>query len=482
MGASQFVILSLNCRRFERYDKLINIKNYCDLYSPDLICFQEVFVPNYLSIFSEDYEVFANVETNQKIGTALAIRKGIRIMDFAMCNLGRIIGIKLSNIQVWNVYAASGSGNKKVRESFFRETLPNLMSIWKDDTKHIVQAGDHNCTQRYADSENVAWQKHHVQQGLLGHMECYGLKDELLNFKGQGIQGIYSRITSVSKTRIDFIMSNTDLCTDFQYLDTEFLGLDHKAALAKYSINLGECYKERVPNDSYFSGWVISKQLENDDMFIEMVREAFDELVDEERMCEDWTYTWMVGKFQIIEIAKERERQIKKRRLERKQTLQIFLRTVLKSIAMGNDRWNEYNRIKADLVKISDKKSEEAVDHLKFDHIKDHMYDIQKLKAQKRYENKGKINSIIIEGTKYEGTENVVNAIKEKLRRDLSKYGNQDWDDPPTASEAFFLDKVAKADLDEDEKKELLGPITEEEVRQILTHEVDLDSSPERME
>ena len=478
MGASQFVILSLNCRRFERYDKLINIKNYCDLYSPDLICFQEVFVPNYLTIFSEDYEVFANVETNQKIGTALAIRKGIRIMDFAMCNLGRIIGIKLSNIQVWNVYAASGSGNKKVRESFFRETLPNLMSIWKDDTKHIVQAGDHNCTQRYADSENVAWQKHHVQQGLLGHMECYGLKDELLNFKGQGIQGIYSRITSVSKTRIDFIMSNTDLCTDFQYLDTEFLGLDHKAALAKYSINLGECHKERVPNDSYFSGWVISKQLENDDMFIEMVREAFDELVDEERMCEDWTYTWMVGKFQIIEIAKERERQIKKRRLERKQTLQIFLRTVLKSIAMGNDRWNEYNRIKADLVKISDKKSEEAVDHLKFDHIKDHMYDIQKLKAQKRYENKGKINSIIIEGTKYEGTENVVTAIKEKLRRDLSKYGNQDWDDPPTASEAFFLNKVAKADLDEDEKKELLGPITEEEVRQILTHEVDLDSSP----
>ena len=118
MGASQFVILSLNCRRFERYDKLINIKNYCDLYSPDLICFQEVFVPNYLSIFSEDYEVFANVETNQKIGTALAIRKGIKIMDFAMCNLGRIIGIKLSNIQVWNVYAASGSGNKKSENPF----------------------------------------------------------------------------------------------------------------------------------------------------------------------------------------------------------------------------------------------------------------------------------------------------------------------------------------------------------------------------
>ena len=478
MSASQFRIISLNCRRFERRDKLINIKNYCELFSPDVICFQEIFISNFLTVFSEDYEVYVNVETNQTIGTALAIRQGIKIIDFAMCNHGRIIGIKLSSIQVWNVYAASGSGNKKARELFFRETLPNLMSIWKDDTKHIIQAGDHNCTQRYVDSENIAWQKHHVQQGLLGHMECFGLKDELLNLKGVGIQGIYSRITNVSKTRIDFIMSNTGMCTDFQYLNTEFLGLDHKAALATYNINLEECNKERVPNVSYFSGWVISKQLENDCVFIEKVREAFDDLVNEEQQREDWTYLWMVGKFQVIEIAKQRERQIKKRSLERKQTLQIFLRTVLKSIAEGNDRWHEYNQIKAELVKINDKESEEAVDHLKFDHIKDHLYDIQKLKAQKRYENKGKINSIIIEGTKHTGTENVVKAIKEKLKSDLSEFGNQDWDDPPTDNESFFLDKVAKADLGEDDMEELLGPVTSEEVKQILMHEVDPDSSP----
>ena len=113
-----------------------------------------------------------------------------------------------------------------------------------------------------------------------------------------------------------------------------------------------------------------------------------------------------------------------------------------------------------------------------FDRIKDHLYDVQKLKAQKRYENKGKINSIIIEGAKHTGTKNVVNAIKEKLKSDLSKFGNQDWDDPPTVNESFFLDKVAKADLDEAEMKELLGPVTAEEVKQILMHEVDPDSSP----
>ena len=91
------------------------------------------------------------------------------------------------------------------RKSDFRESLPNLLAVWKDATQNIIQAGDHNCTQRYADSDNIAWQKHHVQPGLLAQMECFGLRDELINIKGNDVQGIVSRVTNGSKTRIDFI-------------------------------------------------------------------------------------------------------------------------------------------------------------------------------------------------------------------------------------------------------------------------------------
>ena len=38
------------------------------------------------------------------------------------------------NIQIWNVNPQSGSGFKKDRETFFRETLCNLMMNWKDQT------------------------------------------------------------------------------------------------------------------------------------------------------------------------------------------------------------------------------------------------------------------------------------------------------------------------------------------------------------
>ena len=55
---------------------------------------------------------------------------------------------------------------------------------------------------------------------------------------------------------------------------------------------------------------------------------------------------WLVGKFQLIDIAKNREFQIYKDENNRKKTLQIFLNVVLNKIANGQDRWEEYNKIK----------------------------------------------------------------------------------------------------------------------------------------
>ena len=477
MGSVSFKILSLNARRFERQDKILNIKHFCELSSADVICFQEIHITTALKIFSSQYQVYVNFNNNQDIGIVTVVKKGFKIIDFAMCNQGRIIGIKLSNTQIWNVYAASGSGNKKERESFFRESLPNLMSIWKDQSQNVIQLGDHNCTQRYADSENIAWQKHHVQAGLNAQMELFGLRDELLRLKGNDVQGIYSRVTNVSKTRIDFIMSNTDLCTEFQYIDTDFLNLDHKASFANYSIDLEKDYRERVPKNRFFPGWVISKELENDETFLSEVKTIFDDFAEEEDV-NDWTYLWLLGKYQMIDVAKKRERYLYKLNFERKNTLQIFLRTLLTSIANGNDRWNEYNRVKAELVKICDKASESAIDSLKFVHIEDHLYDLQKLKAQKKYENKGKINKIVIDGTTFSGTEGVVNGIREKLVVDLSESGDAGWNDPVSEEESFFLNKVLKLNLSNEDISELLGPVQSEEVNQILHHEVDLDSSP----
>ena len=55
MNSSALKILSLNCRRFERHEKLLNIKIFCDLSLPDLVCLQEVFIPNVIKVFDQHY-------------------------------------------------------------------------------------------------------------------------------------------------------------------------------------------------------------------------------------------------------------------------------------------------------------------------------------------------------------------------------------------------------------------------------------------
>ena len=483
MTCSNFKILSLNTRRIERIDKLTNIKHFCELYSPQIICFQEINIVTALRIFSAQYQVFVNY-SNNFIGTVTVVKKGIKVLDFILCETGRIIGIKLSNVQVWNIYAASGSHNKKAREIFFRETLPNLMTVWQGFNQHVLQLGDHNCTHRIEDSENIERQKSHVQAGLIAQLELFSLKDELLRKKGKHVNGIYSRVTNVSKTRIDFIFSNSEKCIDFKYIDTDLLNLDHKAIFAEYDVNIGYEQSARIPKERYFSGWVISKKLENDNIFLNEVRDIFDELIKYSRDLEnksvtiDWTYIWLVGKFQLIDVAKKRESQIYKDENDRKKTLQIFLNALLNKIATGQNRWEEYENVKRELSKLNSKASEEAIDHFKFVHIEDHLYDLQKLKNQKQYENKGKINKIIIDGKSFAGTESVVEGIKDKLKVDISDNTGIDWNEPATGEESLFLGKVWKADLSDEEIGQLLAPVSKEDIKRILCEDVDLDSSP----
>ena len=49
---------------------------------------------------------------------------------------------------------------------------------------------------------------------------------------------------------------------------------------------------------------------------------------------------------------------------------------------------------------------------------------------------------------------------------------------PPTQDEKVFLNKISKMELSEEERNELISPINESDISQILQHEVDKDSAP----
>ena len=78
----------------------------------------------------------------------------------------------------------------------------------------------------------------------------------------------------------------------------------------------------------------------------------------------------------------------------------------------------------------------------------------------------------------YSGTENVVKAIEDKIKNGLQGFDQEEYDAPPSNLEEFFLSKLSKVCLSEEEMEMLEGPTQPDEITYILENEVDLDSSP----
>ena len=110
--------------------------------------------------------------------------------------------------------------------------------------------------------------------------------------------------------------------------------------------------------------------------------------------------------------------------------------------------------------------------------IDDFVYDINKLQREKKYENQKKMNEIIINDTLYQGIEQVLEAIQCKMQEELKPFNDVDRDAPPSQEEEQFLNFISEVEWTEEEIRKLTGSVTEEEITNILSFQVDLDSSP----
>ena len=472
--------MNLNASRISNKRKIAQFLGIFQNEKPSIICFQEINVNSALEVFSNYYYVIVNLDLNVKdnIGIVTLISKEFKILDTIIGLSGRILGVKIENIQIWNVYPQSGTENKNNREIFFREQLCNYMMNWKDHTKYIFQAGDHNCTHRLEDSLNN--QKQHIQNGLIKHLKINGLTDGFISVHGKN-KIEYSRITDRSSTRIDYIFSNSISCLNFQYVDLN-MGLDHRMVIAIYNIAIG--LKEWVPRDRFFRTWVISKGLERDDLFLDGAKHIFESTLEEVIEGEigsdilDVSMYWDIMKETLIKWAKKRENQIEKLENSRLNFLKILYQNELKNNGGSQSVDEGISQIKNEMHQIYYERSKRLVDKIRGLEIEDHVYDIHKLQNQRKFENQKKLNEIKIKGEIFEGTPNVVKAIQKEMEEELKPFSTLDRDAPPSEEERYFLDKLEGITLTNEELEELVKPTTEEEVYYILKNEVDLDSSP----
>ena len=294
-------------------------------------------------------------------------------------------------MQIWNVYPKSGSSFKNEREHFFREELCSLMMNWKDSTKYVFQTGDHNCTHRALDSLHNPGQ--HLQPALLKHMKIHGLSDDFLKVHGDIV--MYSRITNTSSTRIDYILSNSNACFYFQYIDM-LAGLDHKVAIGMYDISL-DSSKEYIPKHKFFSGWVISKGLEHDEIFLNQAKCIVETVSRELNMPgtnKDPSFYWLKLKTALIKLAKDREKELNKEESFQLELLNGYYELIMDDIKNGQNCFQELENIKQQLDAVYQNRSNRKVEKMRCLEIENQMYDLHKLQNQKKFENQGRILSL----------------------------------------------------------------------------------------
>ena len=307
-------VLTANAHRIGRREKILELLEAFKSYNPNIIFIQEIVINMALKIFSPHFQVFVNLETPSYdgVGIVTLVDNQIKVIDHKIGEEGRTIGVKTRDVQFWNVYPKSGTNNKKWRENYFREVLSNHMIVWKDQTRFVIQGGDHNCTIREIDSENNQGQ--HLQKALVNHFRVYGMTDEYIRLHGNERPISFSRISRNSKTRIDFIASNCDKCTEFSYNDIG-QGFDHKMGVAKYDVDLMNV-RHHIPLNRRYRSWAFPKELNSDVTFKENAQIICDLVEDEIRNEEHTNGTvsypifWKNLKDRLVHLAKVRHKQI----------------------------------------------------------------------------------------------------------------------------------------------------------------------------
>ena len=216
-------------------------------------------------------------------------------------------------------------------------------------------------------------------------MKTQGLSDDFLNVHGDII--MYSRITNRSSTRIDYILSNSKACYYFQYIDMQ-AGIDHKVAIGKYAIQI-VFSREQFPKDRFFPGWVFTKRLEYDEVFLNQAKFVFEIASKELNMPgtnRDPSFYWLKSKYVVISLAKDREKELNREENFQLELLNGYYGLIREDIKNGRNCFQELENIKHQLDSVYQERSSRKVERMRCLKIDNQLYDLHKLQNQKQFE------------------------------------------------------------------------------------------------
>ena len=136
-----FTILNFNAYRAADEKRFKHFRDLITLHKPMICTIQEIHIGKAVRYFGKDFNVLVNIEQSSRdqIGICTMVHRSLGVEDFIIGDNGRIIGVRIGSIKLFNLYPKSGTQNRMAREQFFNEDLPNLIKVWGGSKKESLQ-------------------------------------------------------------------------------------------------------------------------------------------------------------------------------------------------------------------------------------------------------------------------------------------------------------------------------------------------------
>ena len=117
---NSFTVINFNGSRNRNIEKVGKILEFIEEYKPSVVCIQELNVETALRVFSSKYQVYINIEDRNidGVGIVTLVRIGLEVKNVIIGLNGRIIGVKLNNIQVGIYIQNRAQHLRKTEKSF----------------------------------------------------------------------------------------------------------------------------------------------------------------------------------------------------------------------------------------------------------------------------------------------------------------------------------------------------------------------------
>lgn len=230
-----YTLATINVNAIQNNTKLLSLSAFIRMLDLDVVCMQEVSCE---SFEFPGYQAIYNINERNR-GTAILVRRGIRISGVHKSDDSRIISITLQNtVTVVNIYAPSGSNNRGLREDFFNSSIPPHVL---HHAPYLIIAGDFNSVIDARDSTGSS----NFSPNLKRLVQVKDLTDCWRMFNA-GVD--YTFVRGQSMSRIDAIFVNRPVVNKLRYCRIQVNCFsDHKAVVMRLVLPVNTEPSPRAP-------------------------------------------------------------------------------------------------------------------------------------------------------------------------------------------------------------------------------------------